>query len=131
MRSKVAVTKIASSIAPDQYTAAANGAGVDLNGFDGNVIEIVTGAWGGTTPTATAQIQESADNATWTAVADSNLDGITGNAASFALAATSIVEIGYLNTKRYVRVAITAVGGTTPVIRAAANVLRLFPKTAP
>ncbi len=131
MRSQVAVTKIASSLAPDQYTAAANGAGVDLNTFEGNVIEIVTGSWGGTTPTANAKVQESSDNVTFTDVADSNLDGITGNAASFALAASSVIEIGYLNTQRYVRVALTAVGGTTPVIRVAANVIRLFPKTAP
>src|SRR4051812_35099537 len=112
MRSQVLTTNPASSLAPDQYTAAANGVSVDLNGFDANVIEIVTGAFGGTTPTATAKIQESVDNAAWTDVADVNLDGVTGNPAGFALAASSVQRIGYISTKRYVRVRLDSVGGT-------------------
>ena len=58
MRSKISTTKTAVSIGPDQYTAAANGAGVDLLGYDANAIVITTGTFGGTTPTATAKVQE-------------------------------------------------------------------------
>lgn len=131
MRSKVATTKPAASIVPDQYTAAMNGAGVDLLGFDANVIELVTGAFGGTTPAASFKVQESTDNATFTDVADANLDGITGNPAGVALAASSLVRVGYLGTARYVRVILSSVTGTTPIIRTAATVVRLAPKLAP
>jgi hypothetical protein len=130
-RSKVAATKVASSIVPDQYTATTNGAGVDLLGFDANVVEIVTGAWGGTTPTATAKVQESADNTTFTDVADTDLDGVTGNPSGFALAASSVKPVGYTGTKRYVRVILSAVTGTTPIIRAYASVIRTEPKQVP
>ena len=65
MRSKISTTKTAVSIVPDQYTAAANGTGVDLLGYDANAIVITRGAFGGTTPTATANLQENADNSTW------------------------------------------------------------------
>jgi len=131
MRSAAFTTRVASSILPDQYTTTANGAGVDLLGYDANAISIVTGAFGGTTPTATAKIQESADNATWTDVADTGLDGVTGNPAGFALAASTIKTVAYIGLKRYVRVILSAVTGTTPVIRVAADVIRTVPKTAP
>ena len=57
--------------------------------------------------------------------------GVTGNPAGFALAASTVQTIGYTSTKRYVRVILSAVGGTTPVIRVSANVVRLAPKLAP
>jgi hypothetical protein len=131
MRSAQFATKVAASIVPDQYTTTTNGTGVDLLGYDENVISIVTGTWGGTTPTASAKVQDSADNATWADVADANLDGVTGNPAGFALAASSVKTIGYIGLKRYVRVILSAVGGTTPVIRAGADVIRMVPKFAP
>lgn len=131
MRSKISTTKTAVSIGPDQYTAAANGAGVDLLGYDANAIVITTGTFGGTTPTATAKVQESSDNSTWGDVADADLEGVTGNPAGFALAASTVKTIGYTSTRRYVRVILSAVTGTTPVIRVSANVVRLAPKLAP
>lgn len=112
------------SLVPDQYTAAANGTGIDLQGAEAALITIPTGAFGGTTPAATFTVQESADNATWTNVADSDLIGATGNAAGVALAASSVVKVSYIGTQRYVRVILASVTGTTPVIRAAADVIR-------
>lgn len=132
MQSQKSEISVGASIVPDQYTGAANGAGVDVKGYEGALIEIVTGAWGGTSPTATAKVQESADNTTFTDVADANLDGQTGNPAGFALAASSVKAIGYVGTtKRYLRVILSAVGGTSPVIRVGANVVRTLPKYAP
>lgn len=112
------------SLVPDQYTAAGNGTGVDLQGAEAALITIATGAFGGTTPTATAKIQESTDNATFTDVADGDLIGVTGNPAGFALAASALQKISYVGAKRYVRVILSAVTGTTPVIRAVGSVTR-------
>lgn len=133
MRSAVAKTKPAVSLAPDQYLVAANGAAVDLSSYDANVIEIVTGTFGGTTPGATAKIQSSADQSTWVDIPDADLDGVTGNASTngFTLAASSVRVIGYTSTRRYVRVILATITGTAPVIRAAASVVRTAPKTAP
>jgi hypothetical protein len=131
MRSYVARTKIAASIVPDQYTTVANGASVDLSGFDANVIEITTGAFDGSAPTAAAKIQDSVDGSSFADVADANLDGVTGNPAGFALAASSVKQIGYLGNKQYVRVILSATSGTTPIIRVGANVIRTEPKQVP
>jgi hypothetical protein len=131
MRSYVARTKIAVSLVPDQYTAAANGGSADLLGFDSNVIEITTGAFGGTTPAAAFKVQDSADNATFADCADTVLDGVTGNAAGVALVASSVVKVGYIGLKRYVRVILSSVTGTTPIVRAGANVIRTDPKQVP
>lgn len=131
MRSGAFTTRPAASLGPDQFTAAGNGSGVDLLGYDENVLSVITGAFGGTTPTATAKVQESTDNTTFTDVADTDLDGVTGNPAGFALAAASVKTIGYIGLKRFVRVTLSTVGGTTPVIRVGATVIRMEPKTAP
>lgn len=125
MRSYVARIKIAQSIVPASYNAAANGAGVNLLGFDANVIEISTGVFGGA---ATAKIQESADNSTFTDVADSNLDGVTGNPAGFSLAASTVKQIGYLGSRQFVRVILTA---STTGNLVSASVLRTEPKQVP
>lgn len=123
MRSYVARTKIASSIAPASYAAPANGTGVDLLGFDSNVIEITTG----TLTSATAKIQESSDNSTFTDVADANLDGVTGNPAGFALVASTLLKVGYIGSKRYVRVILTA--ATAALVTS--NVIRTDAKQVP
>lgn len=115
---------VGASLVPDQYTAAANGTGVDLLGYESAAVEILTGAFGGTTPTATAKVQESSDDSTYTDVADSDLIGATGNTSGFALAASSVKTVSYIGSKRYVRFIISAVGGTSPVIRASASVVR-------
>jgi len=111
------------SLVPDQYTAAGNGSGVDTKGAEAAMISVITGAFGGTAPTASFKVQESNDNATFTDVADSDLVGATGNTSGVALAASSAVRIDYIGLQRYVRVAISAVTGTTPVIRLGGNVL--------
>lgn len=112
------------SLVPDQYTAAGNGTGVDLAGSEAALITIATGTFGGTTPTATAKVQESTDNSTFTDVADTDLIGATGNTSGFALAASTMKKVAYVGSKRYVRVRLDSAGGTSPVIRVGVNIVR-------
>lgn len=93
------------SVAPQSVTGAINGTGVDLQGAEAALIVIDNGA--ATTP-ATVIIQESPDNATWTAVADSDLIGASGNAAGVLQTVSTVAKVSYVGVQRYVRVTITA-----------------------
>lgn len=125
MRSFSQKTKIAQSIAPASYTSTTNGTGVDLKGFDANVIEIATGALVGTIK---AKVQESVDNSAWTDVDDAYLDGVTGNGSGFTLAGSTVQQLGYVGNKRYVRVILSAVGTSA---LAGATVIRQASKQVP
>lgn len=118
---------VAQSLVPASRTAAVNGTGVDLAGFDAALIVIDTGAAGGTTPSFTFEVQDSPDNTTYTAVAAGFLDGTepvvtTGNA---------VFEIGYHGIAKFVRVAITVVSGTAPTLLCSASVVRGKGRTHP
>lgn len=110
------------SLAPAARVATANGVGVDLRDFDSAMVAIDAGVAAGTTPSFTFEVQESDDNVTYTAVADTDLDGtepaITGANDE------QIHLIGYKGVKRYIRVAITAVTGTSPSLPCSATVVR-------
>lgn len=112
---------VAQTLAPASRTAAVNGTGVDLTGFDAAVVVFDLGAIGGTTPSITFQVQESDDNSSFAAVAAADLDG--GQPAAVTTGGT-VTEIGYRGTKRYIRAAITAAGGTTPTLLCSATVVR-------
>jgi hypothetical protein len=112
------------SLTPDQYTATGNGTGIDLQGAEAALIVIPTGPFGGTGPTASYKVQESDDNSTFTDVADTDLIGVTGNTSGVALAASAVQKVSYIGNKRYVRVALSAVAGTSPVIRVGGDVVR-------
>jgi len=112
---------VASSLRPASRTAAVNGTGVDRAGFEASVVILDLGAIGGTTPSFTFEVQESTDNSVFTAVAAADLDG--GQPAAFTTG-DSVTEIGYRGVKRYLRVAITAVSGTTPTLLCSATVVR-------
>ncbi len=99
----------AQSLAPATRTASANGAGVDLAGYDAAVVVVSTGTI--TDGTHTIEVQESDDDTTYTAVADADLDGTEP-----AIGATDdnvVYELGYHGIKRYVRVAVTVSGATS------------------
>lgn len=99
------------SLAPQSIGGAVNGAGVDTAPGESALIVLNAGA---ATAPATVQIQESDDNITFTAVADSDLTNnnigapYTGNAAGVVQAVSTIVKVSYVGVKRYVRVATTA-----------------------
>jgi len=65
---------LASNLIAGTYTADANGAGADLQGYQG-VLKIVldSGAGGGTTPTLDVKIQDSADNISFTDIIGKHL----------------------------------------------------------
>jgi hypothetical protein len=93
------------SVAPQSIGGAVNGAGVDLAGAEAAVVVLSNGA---ATAAATVKIQESTDNSTFTDVADTDLIGLTGNPAGVAQTASTIVKVGYVGSKRYLRVITTA-----------------------
>lgn len=116
------------SLAPASVVAAANGAGVDLHDYSSAVVLIEAGAIGGTaTPAFTFEVQDSADNITFAAVADAQLDG----AEPVIVASNSVSRIGYKGEKRYVRVVVKTVSGTSPTLLCAAGVIRGNPHIGP
>lgn len=120
----------AQSIAPQAVTATVDGSGVDLRDYDGAMVQIDLGTFGGTTPTATIEIEESDDDATYTAVAAADLLGGAQLATIDTTNDAQIHKRGYIGTKRYVRVAVTAIAGTSPSLPMAASIVRGLPHRA-
>ncbi len=107
---------VKSSIDPDDYTATATGATVDLRGFEGAVVAFLVGTV--TDGTHTPSVEESPDDSTWNTVAAADLTGTLVDLASDANQ-----RVGYRGAKRYVRAKLTVSGATTGV-QAAAVVVR-------
>lgn len=101
------------SLPPAAYTANTNGASVDrAQGdamFQDAVIVVNTGDI--TDGTHTIVVQESDDDASWAAAADTDLQGT--EPAIVAADDNKVFEIGYLGAARYLRVAVTVAGATT------------------
>jgi hypothetical protein len=122
---------VSQSIAPQAVTATTNGTGIDLQGFNAALAVIDLGTFGGTTPTATIAIQESADNSTFTDVANADLLGGDQLAEIDTSNDVAVYKRGYKGTKRYLRVAVTAIGGTSPSLPMAAQIIRGHANDAP
>ncbi|MBZ9888121.1 hypothetical protein LB559_09235 [Mesorhizobium sp. BR1-1-3] len=103
----------AQSFAPAARTATANGTGVDLLGFSGAVAVIHAGAW--TDGTHTFDIKDSDDNSTFATVAAGFLQG-SKPVVSSSGTASKVYKVGYLGTKRYLRVDVTVAGATTGAV---------------
>lgn len=116
------------SLAPQSITAAANGTGVDLAGYDAACVSFNCGAMTGTTPSYTFEVQESDDNATFAAVADKELKG-----AEPVVTATNagVFSVGYMGYKRYIRAVAKTVTGTTPTLLCEASVILGNPRNVP
>jgi hypothetical protein len=106
MRDLVGHLAIASSIDPDDYTATATGAIIDLQGFDSMMVSILVGTLtdGVHTPKLVhgneSNLSDVAD------VAAIDLDG------EFAAVVSDTNQaVGYLGNKRYCRIVITISGG--------------------
>lgn len=115
------------SLAPAARTASANGTGVDLQGYNAALVVIDLGAW--TDGSHTFEVQESDDNSTFSAVADADLLG-TEPVMDAADEDNTIHKIGYVGTKRYIRVATTVSGTTTGAVYGA-SVIRGHANVAP
>jgi len=99
---------LASNLIAGTYTADANGAGADLQGYQG-VLKIVldSGAGGGTTPTLDVKIQDSADNISFTDIIGKTFVQVGADASLQSLG------IDTRGVKRYIRAALT-ITGTSP-----------------
>lgn len=112
-------TSTVQSLKPAARTASANGTGVDLLGYGSALVIIDAGAW--TDGSHTFEVQESADNSTFTAVAAADLQGAEP-VVDGAPDDDQVYEIGYFGLKRYIRVATTVTGTTTGAVYAASVV---------
>lgn len=111
------------SIAPQAVTAPIDGAIVDLKGFLGATVIIDVGTFAGTSPSATIKIQESADGTEWSDVAAEDLLG--GALPTIDTTNdTQVIHRGYIGTKRYLRVSVTDVSGTSASLPMSAMVVR-------
>lgn len=122
------------SLGPAVLAAATSGEGVDLRGFDAAAIVLSVGAiTGATGPTATFIVQESADDDDedpYTTVDPADLDGALPTIAAANDDATYVV--GYRGRKRWIRVRLDALTGTSdPDIPAVATVVRAYAHAQP
>lgn len=118
----------AQSLVPASRTAAGNGTGVDLRGFESASVVVLGGAISGTTPSFTFVVQESDDNATFTDVAAGDLLG----SLTAITTADQVRHVGYRGSKCYIRARLDAVGGTsTPTLLCSAHVERGTPDFLP
>lgn len=109
------------SVAPDgNRTANLNGAGVDRRGYDSvaALVHFGTITDGGWTPS----LEESDDDSTYTAVAADDLVGSFSEATSAD--SDTIQEVGYVGTKRYVRVVVTESSASTTGAKFSAAIVR-------
>jgi hypothetical protein len=89
------------TLAPQSVGGALTGASVDLSGAEAALIIVNNGA---ATTAATVKVQESADNSTFTDVADTDLIGLTGNSSGVLQTASTVVKVSYIGAQRYIRV---------------------------
>lgn len=120
MRDMKSNIKVSNSILPQSLTAAANGTGVDLEGFGKAAVVFHAGATGGTSPSFTFAVQESADNSTFSDVAAAELQGA---APTVTTTNSGMTVVGYLGSKRYIRAIAKTVTGTSPTLLASACVV--------
>jgi len=100
---------IVQAVAPAVLSATNTGDGVDLLGFNSAAVVINTGAIAGAGD-FTPKLQESdAAGSGYTDVAAGDLVGTF----PASLAADSVVKVGYIGTKRYVRTVLTKNSGTS------------------
>jgi len=87
---------VGASVYPSTVNDTNNGLSIDMIDADGSCFAVqVIGTVGGTSPSLTGKIQESADNATWTDVAGATFTAVT--------ASNNVQTITFERTKRYLR----------------------------
>ena len=114
---------VISTAAPSARTATFNSTGVDLANYDGAMVVIHPGTI--TDGTHTPTLQESSDNSTFSAVAASDMIGTLA-----AIATNTVQRVGYIGSKRYIRLNVTVAGATTGGVYGA-NVVRGVSKKKP
>lgn len=98
-------------------TATANGTGVDLQQYSGDVAVVLDSAAGtGTTPTLDVKLQDSADNSTFADITGATFTQVTGTASQ------QKIVVNKDAARRYVR-AVATIGGGTPSFTFSVNAL--------
>lgn len=126
------------SIAPQfvNSNTTLTGTGVDLRGYEGALVVIQSGAIAGSASANvyTPEVQESDSSDTgFTAVADANLLPTTTPEASAAHNGgtdNTVTKIGYIGTKRYIRVVLNCTAFTTAGGYICANIIKGNPHLA-
>lgn len=97
-------------LAPKRATATANGTGIDMQDYVGDVVvTLSSSAGGGTSPTLDVKLQEcDTSGGTYTDITGATFTQVTGAADS-----TESIVLNADSAKRYVR-AVETIGGTTP-----------------
>lgn len=114
---------IEATVAPAAHTTNVTGAAVDLQGYHGAMIQAVVGTI--TDGTHSLTVQESDDGSTWSDVDAADLQDSFDD-----LATDTNQKVGYLGTKRYLRVN-AAVTGATSGGEYAVVVVKGMPRKAP
>lgn len=107
------------SIDPQAMNATVNGGGVDTRDYDASMAVIYVGAW--TDGTHDFTIEHSDDDGVgdaYTAIPTADLDGALPSVIDATQNGT-IVKVGIVNNKRYVRVVNTVAGATTGLVASA------------
>jgi len=115
-------TVIKQSFASASRTAAGNGTSQDLTDAESATVVLNTGVIGGTaTPTFTFVIQDSADDTTFADVAA----GFTIGSFPAIVAATdnTSYKVGYRGNKRYLRLILKTVTGTSPTLLCSGDIV--------
>lgn len=118
-RDLYSTASVLQSIKPAAYTATVNGTGVDLLGYESAFVVISAGVR--TDGTHTFKLEESDDNSAWNDVAAADQ---LGASPAVIDAATDEVDydLGYVGSKRYLRVTSTVASATTGAIYGASVV---------
>ncbi len=116
MRDLKSMIDIVQSIVPAVYAADATGIGADLQGFDSAIAEITSGADVGSTHAPRLEESDVLGSG-YTTVAIGDLQG----AFSADLGANTTERVGYIGTKRFIRVFVATSGAS---LAYAANIIR-------
>lgn len=120
MRDQKSLLSLVQSIKPIIPTTTQTGAAADLSGVDTATVEFNFGAY--TDGTHTFTLEESSDNSTFTTVAAGDMLG-TPPTVSDNTQQNSIKTVGYIGTKRYLRVKNTVTGSPATGAAQAATVI--------
>lgn len=101
--------------------------GTDISEFRGAKFVVDVGAW--TADGLTVTFQESDDNATWTDIADVDLEGYANDIALKHGHASAYLQVGYSGTKKYIGAVITDSGPGSVVV--GIYVVKGFPRQGP
>ena len=111
------------SIPPAVYSADADGTGVDLQGFDGAMVVISTGADVGSTHAPKVQESDVLGSG-YTDVAAEDLEG----AFSADIGANTVERVGYKGSKRFIKAFVATSGAS---LAYGVNIIRGYPAQAP